>query len=46
VADVLSQLENTYDMRVKAMEKEGILQLGSDMEEIFWKTMEKNIGKA
>jgi len=46
VAEVLAQLENTYDVRVKAMEKEGIFQLGSDMEEIFWKTMEKNIGKA
>jgi predicted ATP-grasp superfamily ATP-dependent carboligase len=46
IANILSQLENAYDIRVKAMEKEGILQLGSDMEEIFWKTMEKNIGKA
>lgn len=46
ITDILSQLENTYDMRVQAMQKEGIFQLGSDMEEMFWKTMEKNIGKA
>ncbi len=46
IANILSQLENAYDIRVKAMEKEGILQLGYDMEELFWKTMEKNIGKA
>lgn len=46
ITDILSQLENTYDMRIQAMQKEGIFQLGSDMEEMFWKTMEKNIGKA
>jgi hypothetical protein len=46
ITDILAQLENTYDMRVQAMQKEGIFQLGSDMEEMFWKTMEKNIGKA
>lgn len=46
ITDILAQLENTYDMRVAAMQKEGIFQLGSDMEEMFWKTMEKNIGKA
>lgn len=46
ITDILTQLENTYDMRVQAMQKEGIFQLGSDMEEMFWKTMEKNIGKA
>jgi predicted ATP-grasp superfamily ATP-dependent carboligase len=46
ITDILAQLESTYDMRVQAMQKEGIFQLGSDMEEMFWKTMEKNIGKA
>jgi len=46
VSDILSQLENAYDTRVKTMESEGVFQLGSDMEEMFWKTMEKNIGKA
>jgi len=46
ITDILAQLENTYDMRIQAMQKEGIFQLGSDMEEMFWKTMEKNIGKA
>jgi len=46
ITDILAQLENTYDMRVQTMQKEGIFQLGSDMEEMFWKTMEKNIGKA
>ncbi|MHB8109184.1 MAG: PAC2 family protein [Syntrophorhabdaceae bacterium] len=46
VKNIMSDLEDNYDMRVRAMEKEGIYQLGSDMEEMFWKSMEKNIGKA
>jgi hypothetical protein len=44
---LLPQLENAYDMRIKAMEaEEGIPQLTSEMEEIFWKIMGKDIGNA
>ncbi len=46
ITDILTQLEATYDLRIKGLEEEGILQMGSDMEEIFWKSMEKDIGKA
>jgi predicted ATP-grasp superfamily ATP-dependent carboligase len=43
---LLPQLENAYDMRIRAMEAEGIPQLTSEMEDIFWKIMGKDIGKA
>lgn len=43
---LLPQLENAYDMRIKAMEAEGMGQLTSEMEEIFWKIMGQDIGKA
>ena len=43
---LLPQLENAYDMRIRAMEREGIPHLTSEMEEVFWKTMGKDIGKA
>jgi predicted ATP-grasp superfamily ATP-dependent carboligase len=43
---LLPQLESAYDMRVKAMEARGTPQLTSEMEEIFWKIMGKDIGKA
>ena len=43
---LLPQLENVYDMRVKAMEAQGTTHLTSEMEEIFWKIMGKDIGKA
>ncbi len=43
---LLPQLESAYDKRIKAMEAEGIQHLTSEMEEIFWKTMGKDIGKA
>jgi hypothetical protein len=43
---LLPQLESAYDMRIKAMEAEGTPHLTSEMEEIFWKIMEKDIGKA
>ena len=43
---LLPQLENTYDTRIKAMEAEGIPHLTSEMEEIFWKIMGKDIGRA
>jgi predicted ATP-grasp superfamily ATP-dependent carboligase len=43
---LLPQLENSYDMRIEAMETEGMPQLTSEMEEIFWKIMGKDIGNA
>jgi predicted ATP-grasp superfamily ATP-dependent carboligase len=46
VKTLLPQLENAYDMRIKAMEVKGMPQLTSEMEEIFWKTMGKDTGKA
>lgn len=46
VQSLLPQLEGAYDMRVKAMEAVGTPQLTSEMEEIFWKIMGKDIGKA
>jgi predicted ATP-grasp superfamily ATP-dependent carboligase len=43
---LLPQLESVYDMRINAMEAEGTPHLTSEMEEIFWKIMGKDIGKA
>jgi hypothetical protein len=43
---LLPQLEKAYDLRIKAMEAEGTPRLTSEMEEIFWKIMGKDIGKA
>ncbi len=43
---LLPQLESAYDLRIKAMETEGTPHLTSVMEEIFWKIMGKDIGKA
>jgi len=43
---LLPQLESVYDMRIRAAEEEGAPHLTSEMEEIFWKTMGKDIGKA
>jgi hypothetical protein len=43
---VLPQLEKAYDLRIKTMEAGGTPQLTSEMEEIFWKIMGKDIGKA
>jgi predicted ATP-grasp superfamily ATP-dependent carboligase len=43
---LLPQLEKAYDTRIEAMDAEGIQHLTSEMEEIFWKTMGKDIGKA
>jgi len=43
---LLPQLESIYDVRVKAIEEEGASQLTSEMEEVFWKTMGDDIGKA
>ncbi len=46
VTSIISELEENYDMRVRSMERQGIYQLGSDMEDIFWKSLDGNIGKA
>lgn len=46
VKGMLPQLESAYDIRVNFMEAEGMQQLTSEMEDIFWKIMGKDIGKA
>ncbi|OPY61258.1 MAG: PAC2 family protein [Syntrophorhabdaceae bacterium PtaU1.Bin034] len=46
IKNVLPQLETAYDMRVNAMEVEGTPRLTSEVEEIFWKNMGEDIGKA
>jgi len=43
---LLPQLESAYDMRIKAMEEGGTPRLTFEMEEIFWKIIGKDIGKA
>ncbi|MBP1749390.1 MAG: putative ATP-dependent carboligase, ATP-grasp superfamily [Deltaproteobacteria bacterium] len=46
IAGIMSELEDNYDMRVRSMEEQGIYQLGSDMEDMFWRSLDGNIGKA
>ena len=46
VKRLIPQLESAYDNRIEAMEAEGRPHLTSEMEEIFWKIMGKDIGKA
>ncbi|MCX7856838.1 MAG: PAC2 family protein [Deltaproteobacteria bacterium] len=43
---VIPQLEKIYDMRMRAAEKEGSLELSPEMEELLWKTIGKDVGKA
>lgn len=43
---LLPELENAYAMRMKTLEAEGRPHLTPEMEEVFWKTMGKDIGKA
>jgi predicted ATP-grasp superfamily ATP-dependent carboligase len=43
---LLPQLENVYDARTKAMEKEGVSSLTPEMEELFWKITGKDVGRA
>lgn len=43
---ILPQLENVYDMRVRAMKMEEGPHLPIEIEEMLWKTMGKDIGKA
>ncbi|OPX94972.1 MAG: PAC2 family protein [Syntrophorhabdus sp. PtaB.Bin006] len=43
---LLPELENAYAMRMKTLEEEGAPHLTPEMEEVFWKTLGKDIGKA
>jgi predicted ATP-grasp superfamily ATP-dependent carboligase len=43
---LLPQLENVYDARIEMMEKAGVPSLTPEMEELFWKTTGKDIGRA
>lgn len=43
---ILPQLENVYDIRIKATKTEEGPQLSHEIEEMLWKTMGKDIGKA
>jgi hypothetical protein len=43
---LLPELERMYDTRIQAAQAEGAPQLTSEMEEIFWSLMGKDIGKA
>jgi len=46
VKNLLSQLESAYDSRIEAVETEGATRMTSEMEDIFWRIMGKDIGKA
>jgi hypothetical protein len=43
---LLPRLESAYDMRIEAVETTGTSHLTSEMEELFWNIMGKDIGKA
>ncbi|MCS7280469.1 MAG: PAC2 family protein [Desulfobacterota bacterium] len=43
---ILPHLEKMYDTRVKVAGREGTLELSPEMEELLWKTMGKDVGKA
>jgi hypothetical protein len=43
---LLPQLETMYEVRMKTEEGEGIPKLSSEIEEILWKVMGKDSGKA
>lgn len=43
---ILPQLENVYDMRIRTMKTEEGPQLAPEIEEMLWKTMGNDIGKA
>jgi hypothetical protein len=44
--NLLPQLETMYEVRIKTKEGEGIPRLSSEIEEILWKIMGKDSGKA
>jgi len=43
---ILPQLENVYDMRIRAMKTDEGPHLSPEIEEMLWRTMGKDIGKA
>ncbi|MCX7966739.1 MAG: PAC2 family protein, partial [Syntrophorhabdaceae bacterium] len=43
---LLPQLESAYDMRIKSLTREDEGPLDTEMDEILWKSMDKDIGKA
>ena len=43
---LLPQLENMYDARSRIEEKEGVVSLSPEMEELFWKMTGKDVGRA
>jgi hypothetical protein len=44
--NLLSQLETMYEVRIKSKEGERMPKLSSEVEEILWKIMGKDFGKA
>jgi hypothetical protein len=44
--NLLPQLETMYELRIKTKEREGTPKLSSEIEEILWKIMGKDSGKA
>jgi hypothetical protein len=46
VKAILPQLESAYDERIRVAEAEGVPRMTSEMEEAFWRIVEKDIGKA
>jgi hypothetical protein len=44
--NLLPQLETMYEVRIKSEEGEGMPKLSSEIEEILWKIMGKDLGKA
>lgn len=43
---LLPQLESTYDMRIRSLTRDDESTLDTEMDEILWKSMDKDIGKA
>jgi hypothetical protein len=43
---LLPQLETAYDSRIRAMEEQGTSPLTTEMEEVFWKILGDDLGKA
>lgn len=42
----IPQLEKLYEARIKVIEKEGAYELSPEMEELLWKTLGKDVGRA
>jgi len=43
---IIPHLEKMYEMRLRVVEKEGAFKLSPEMEELLWKTMGKDVGRA